>query len=67
MTDNDRDVSQTARHINNTYKRIPVRMGGSSGTIVDAAGGAAAVYEAEDKQKEAEEQECTFTPEDTKE
>lgn len=67
MTDNDRDVSQTARQINDTYKRMPVRMGGSAGTIVDAAGGAMAAYEAEDRKKEAEEHECNFSAEDVKE
>ncbi len=67
MTDNDRDVSQTARQINDTYKRLPVRMGGGGSTLVDAAGGAVAAYEAEDKKKEAEEAECTFHSEDVKE
>lgn len=31
MSDNDRDVSATARTVNDTYKRTPVRMGGGCG------------------------------------
>ncbi|KAL6757965.1 armadillo-type protein [Haematococcus lacustris] len=66
MTDNDRDVSVTARHINDTYKRIPVRMGGGL-SVGDMSGSLVASYEAEDRRKEEEEADFCFSPDDQKE
>ncbi|KAJ9523823.1 hypothetical protein QJQ45_020014 [Haematococcus lacustris] len=66
MTDNDRDVSVTARHINDTYKRIPVRMGGGL-SVGDLSGSLVASYEAEDRRKEEEEADFCFSPDDQKE
>jgi serine/threonine-protein phosphatase 4 regulatory subunit 4 len=64
MTDDDRDVSLTARSVNDTYKRTPVRMGGAA---VTSMGGGAAAFEAADKRKEEEEAGLGFTLEDAKE
>mmetsp|Transcript_9565 Transcript_9565/g.20370 ORF Transcript_9565/g.20370 Transcript_9565/m.20370 type:complete len:882 (+) Transcript_9565:180-2825(+) len=69
MTDNDRDVSMTARQINDTFKRTPVRMGGGVSSMdVNGLLGGVASYETEDRKKEEEEGEYPgFTPEDAKE
>ncbi|GAX81677.1 hypothetical protein CEUSTIGMA_g9105.t1 [Chlamydomonas eustigma] len=68
-TDNDRDVCAVARSINDTFKRMPVRMGvGSQIVGSNGALGGAATYEANDKRKEEEELVCaTFPPEEGKE
>lgn len=69
MSDNDRDVSTTARTVNDQYKRMPVRMVGGMGLGGDASGSTQAAYEAEDRKKEEEENqmEWAFTPEETRE
>ncbi|KXZ47380.1 hypothetical protein GPECTOR_35g818 [Gonium pectorale] len=81
MTDNDRDVSQNARTVNEQFKKTPMRMGGAGGGMLDmngsmGAGGAgmgfglgpaSAGTEAEDRRREDEEADFTFTQDDLKE
>ncbi|KAG2485883.1 hypothetical protein HYH03_015466 [Edaphochlamys debaryana] len=75
MTDNDRDVSQNARAMNEHFKKTPMRMGGVGGGMLDmnggmgggggmgmggAGGGSSAGTEAEDRRREEEESDFTF-------
>jgi hypothetical protein len=39
LTDGDRDVSGTARGVNDSFKRVPVRMGGAAAGTGMALGG----------------------------
>ncbi|GLC55027.1 hypothetical protein PLESTB_000932600 [Pleodorina starrii] len=83
MTDNDRDVSQNARATNEAFKKTPMRMGGAGGGMLDMNGGSmgsltspglsfglgspAGSSEAEDRRKEEEEADFTFSQDDLKE
>lgn len=76
LADSDRDVSASARAVNDTFKRTPMRMAGgvalaSPTSAVGVGGGAdgAVVYvsESEDKRREEEDAEVGFTAEDAKE
>ncbi|GFR43586.1 hypothetical protein Agub_g4683 [Astrephomene gubernaculifera] len=82
MTDNDRDVSQNARAMNEQFKKTPMRMGGAGGGMLDMNGNMGAAspsalgfglgaspgsMEAEDRRKEEEELEFTFSQDDVKE
>ncbi|KAG2451341.1 hypothetical protein HYH02_003945 [Chlamydomonas schloesseri] len=79
MTDNDRDVSQNARATNEQFKKTPMRMGGAGGGMLDmngTMGGGSGTYggapaavsnEADDRRKEEEELDFTFTADDLKE
>ncbi|MEW5313019.1 MAG: hypothetical protein WDW38_004614 [Sanguina aurantia] len=69
MTDNDRDVSQTARAMNDTFKRSPVRMMVASSGMDSTNGGLGGLHfsEAEDRRKEEEELDFTFCADDLKE
>ncbi|KAG2445689.1 hypothetical protein HXX76_000297 [Chlamydomonas incerta] len=79
MTDNDRDVSQNARATNEQFKKTPMRMGGAGGGMLDMNGsmggqggtyggaGASGSNDADDRRKEEEELDFTFTVDDLKE
>lgn len=69
MTDNDRDVSQNARALNDLYKKTPMRMGGPGGMLdmTGTAGSSIVSTEADDGRKEEEESDFTFAADDLKE
>ncbi|KAK9819789.1 hypothetical protein WJX72_002412 [[Myrmecia] bisecta] len=64
-TDPDRDVAAAALAVNDAFKRTPVRMTGSAGGL-DMNGLPSGVheFESEDKRKEEEEAELTFSMDD---
>lgn len=64
-TDSDRDVAAAARTVNDEFKRQAVRMGGGGAGMWDSSGiGGSADFEAEDKRREEEEVDISFSGDD---
>lgn len=66
MTDNDRDVAHVARSIHDQFKKMPIRMAGGAGGMLDAGGltGPALDFESEDRKKELEETDLSLSVEE---
>ena len=62
--DHDREVCAAAQAVSDLYKRVPVRMAGSSGRATSDSLGAQQLYDAADAAKEAAEADNLLDPQD---